>query len=235
VSQVRSVEEILYLAAGRLGHLRERVVFVGGAVRGLLITDPAVEGPRPTKDVDVIVEVSPRSAYYQLEEELRDLGFKNDTREGAPQCRFVHGELTLDVMPTDAATLGFSNPWYPHALRTAWESEIGVPRLPRLPIRVVSAACFVATKLVSYANRGGGDPFHHDLEDIIALVDGRPTLIDEVEAEPEELRRFISDELARLFAEGLEDHVPGHLPGDAANQARLPLVLARLRRLEQHG
>jgi hypothetical protein len=233
VSRVRSVEEILYLAADRLGHLRERVVFVGGAVRGLLITDPAVEGPRPTKDVDVIVEVSPRSAYYRLEEELRGLGFNNDTREGAPQCRFVHGELTLDVMPTDAATLGFSNPWYPHALRTAWESEIRVPGQPGLPIRIVSAVSFVATKLVSYANRGGGDFYHHDLEDIIALVDGRPTLLDEVEAEPEELRRFVGGELSRLLAEGLEDHVPGHLPGDVASQARLPLVLARLRRLER--
>jgi hypothetical protein len=27
--------------------------------------------------------------------------------------------------------------------------------------------------------------------------------------------------------------VPGHLPGDVASQARLPLVLARLRRLER--
>lgn len=62
MSGAPSVEEILYLAAVCLGHLRQRMVFGGGAVRGLLITDPAVEGPRPTKDVDVIVEVTPRSA-----------------------------------------------------------------------------------------------------------------------------------------------------------------------------
>lgn len=233
MSRPTSVDEILSLAAERLGPLCERVVFVGGAVRGLLITDPAVEGPRPTKDVDVIVEVSPRSAYYRLEEELRGLGFMNDMREGAPQCRFVHGELTLDVMPTDAATLGFSNPWYPHALRTAWECELRVPDKPKQRVRIVSAASFVATKLVSYANRGGGDPYHHDLEDILALVDGRPSLLDEVEAEPEELRRFVGGELSRLLAEGLEEHVPGHLPGDAASQARLPLVIARLRHLER--
>jgi hypothetical protein len=118
-------------------------------------------------------------------------------------------------------------------VRTAWEREIRVPGQPGLPIRIVSAACFVATKLVSYANRGGGDPYHHDLEDIIALVDGRPSLFDEVAAEPEDLRRFIGGELSRLLAEGLEDHVPGHLPGDAASQARLSLVLARLHRLRQ--
>ncbi len=154
------------------------------------------------------------------------------TRARAPQCRFVHGELTLDVMPTDAATLGFSNPWYPHALRTAWQSEIRISGQPGLSIRIVSAASFVATKLVSYANRGGGDSYHHDLEDVIALVDGRPTLLDEVEAEPKRLRHFVGGELSRLFAEGCEEHVPGHLPGDAASQARLPLVLARLRRLK---
>lgn len=40
----------------RLGDLRERVVFVGGMIRPLLITDPAVEAARPTLDVDLIVD-----------------------------------------------------------------------------------------------------------------------------------------------------------------------------------
>jgi hypothetical protein len=78
VSAAGSIEAILYQAAACLGPLRQRVVFVGGAVRGLLITDPAVEGPRPTKDIDVIAEVTPRSACYRLEEELRGLGFRNE-------------------------------------------------------------------------------------------------------------------------------------------------------------
>ena len=50
--------ELLELAAAALGELLDEVVFVGGATVGLWITDPAAPAPRPTKDVDVIVEVS---------------------------------------------------------------------------------------------------------------------------------------------------------------------------------
>lgn len=58
---------------------------------------------------DRIIEVSSLAQYHVFELELRKLGFKNDIREDAPICRYVHGTLTLDVMPTEAA-LGFSNP-----------------------------------------------------------------------------------------------------------------------------
>ena len=48
--------DLLELAAAALGELRDEVVFVGGATVGLWITDPAAPPPRPTVDVDVIVE-----------------------------------------------------------------------------------------------------------------------------------------------------------------------------------
>lgn len=42
--------------AERLGQqLRDELVFVGGAVTGLLITDPGQPTIRPTEDVDLIV------------------------------------------------------------------------------------------------------------------------------------------------------------------------------------
>ena len=57
--------------AKRLGDLRDHVVFVGGAILGLLIDEPGSSTPRPTDDVDVIIEVSSRQRYYVLEEQLR--------------------------------------------------------------------------------------------------------------------------------------------------------------------
>jgi hypothetical protein len=46
--------------ATALGDLCERLVFVGGSTAGLLITEAAAEGVRPTRDVDVIVEAGSR-------------------------------------------------------------------------------------------------------------------------------------------------------------------------------
>ena len=100
---------IVELAAFRLGPLLSEVVFTGGSTVGLLITDPGATYIRPTKDVDVITEVSAIYGYYQVSDKLRDLGFKEDSSDGAPLCRWVNNGLILDVMPTDPDILGFSN------------------------------------------------------------------------------------------------------------------------------
>lgn len=59
----RAVETNLAMirqVAARLGHLRERVVFLGGAATALLITDSAAPDVRVTIDVDMIVEIASR-------------------------------------------------------------------------------------------------------------------------------------------------------------------------------
>jgi hypothetical protein len=96
--------------AEALGPLAHEVVFVGGATVDLFVTDRASGPPRFTEDVDVIVRVATRADYYaRVETALRARGFKPDMRDDAPICRWVHGDLTIDVMPTDQTILGFSN------------------------------------------------------------------------------------------------------------------------------
>jgi len=52
---------LLERAAEQLGEaLLEQLVFVGGAVAGVLVTDPAMPEIRPTQDVDVICSVIAR-------------------------------------------------------------------------------------------------------------------------------------------------------------------------------
>ena len=51
---------LLERAAEQLGEaLLEQLVFVGGVVAGVLITDPAMPEIRPTQDVDVICRAAP--------------------------------------------------------------------------------------------------------------------------------------------------------------------------------
>jgi hypothetical protein len=116
--------ELLELAAERLRQLLPEIVFVGGCATGLLIDDPAAAPVRGTYDVDIIAEIGSYAEYTVFSERLRGLGFKEDSREGAPRCRWTHGALTLDVMPLDSQVLGFSNRWYPDALRTAGNVQL---------------------------------------------------------------------------------------------------------------
>jgi hypothetical protein len=52
-----SVQAIRFVAE-RLDLLTERMVFLGGATLGLLVTERGAAPPRPTKDVDLVVEIT---------------------------------------------------------------------------------------------------------------------------------------------------------------------------------
>ncbi|MBF4988735.1 hypothetical protein [Methylophilus sp. 14] len=65
----------LEVVAQHLGaELLERMVFVGGAVAGLLITDPAMPTIRPTEDVDLVVQATVLREYHAAEAALKRRG-----------------------------------------------------------------------------------------------------------------------------------------------------------------
>ena len=142
---------LLERAAAQLGEaLLEQLVFVGGAVAGVLITDPAMPEIRPTQDVDVICRVIARSDYHQLE---------------------------------------------------------------------------------AFRGRGQGDfLFSHDLEDLMAVVDGRASLLEECRLSPPELRQGLAAQFLELLnTTAFLEALPAFLPPDQASQQRLPDLLETLR------
>jgi hypothetical protein len=139
--------DLLVEAARLLQPLLGELVFVGGSTTALLITDKAAAEVRPTYDVDAIAEISSYAAYADFSERLRRCGFREDTSEGAPICRWRQKKTILDVMPLDENILGFSNRWYKPALDSALVHELG----PNLRVRVVTAVYFSATKLEAFA------------------------------------------------------------------------------------
>lgn len=129
--------------ARRIAPLLEEVVFVGGQVAELLITDPAAVRIRPTTDVDVIVATTSRVEYQRMEERLSDLGLTHDMSEGAPICRWLTPDgFKLDVMPIDQPVLGFTNRWYGMAAERAVEFKL----TEGVVIRIPTAPVFLATK-----------------------------------------------------------------------------------------
>ncbi|MDA8259568.1 MAG: hypothetical protein M0Z99_28680 [Betaproteobacteria bacterium] len=221
---------MMELVAEQLGDgLREELVFVGGAVTGLLITDPAQPAIRPTEDVDLIVQATVRADYVHVEKALRAQGFVNDISKDAPICRWRVGAVTVDVMPTLKEILGFSNRWYPLALATARKT----PLPSGMVIRLITAPVFVATKFEAFADRGNSDYlFSHDLGDLISVIDGRDELMAECRQLDDALKVYLRDWVGRLLATpAFLEALPGHLPGDAASQARLPDLEDKLRLL----
>jgi len=215
---------MLELTCEHLDELLAEVVFVGGATIELWITDEAAPEFRRTDDVDVVVEVTTQQDYYRLEERLRRLDFENDQESGVI-CRFkrADSDLLLDVMPTEASILGFENRWqaesFSHAVQVA---------LPRgQSIQALPPPYLLATKLEAFDSRNRLD-FHgsRDWGDVVALVDGREELVEEVGQAAEPVCSYISERLRELSGDrNFDAGVEGALPPSPESRDRVDLVV----------
>lgn len=225
---------ILELVARALGPVCERVIFVGGCATGLLLTQERPDRIRVTEDVDIVARALTVHDYHAIEKQVRAQGFSNDMRPGAPICRWVYKNATLDLMPTVKDILGFANRWYPLALQTA--SLVTLPG--GISIRLITAPVFIGTKLEAFKDRGKDDSGRpdflgsHDLEDIITVADRRPELLAECRVAAPELRTYLAAEFTALFTNPeFEQALSGHLPGDAFSQQRTRPLANTLREL----
>jgi hypothetical protein len=102
-------------------------------------------------------------------------------------------------------------------------------------IRAMTAPYFLATKLEAFRGRGKGDVFaSHDLEDVITVIDGRPTITKEIQASDAEVRALIAKIIADLLKDRrFMDALPGYLLPDAANQGRLTQLESLLETLSR--
>lgn len=78
-------------------------------------------------------------------------------------------------------------------------------------------------------SRSRGDfPSSHDLEDVLTVVDGRPSVVDELRTASYELRQFVREAVGALISKPrFEDYLPGLL----ADSSRTNIVLDRLKSL----
>src|ERR1051325_688908 len=150
-----------------------------------------------------------------------DVSWRRDHHPAAHRCG---GRLAtpdkVDVM------LPAQDRWFPDALASSELHPIG-----DLTVRVISAPCFLATKVEAFGDGRRGDYLSsHDIEDVVLVVDGRASIEADVNSAPAAVRDFLRERFRSLLADPeFIDAVAGHLPGDIASQARLPLVLSRMR------
>jgi predicted nucleotidyltransferase len=228
MSHQTTIINMLSAVAEHLGdELLARMAFVGGCTTGLLITDEfALTQLRATDDVDTIIEVLGFGDYCALQEQLRRQGFR-ESPEDDITCRWRLGaSLKVDIMPTDAAILGFSNRWYQDALATAnWHSLNDT-----IKIRVISPPYFLASKIEAFRDRGNHDFLgSRDMEDILSLIDGRESLLAEVQASAPDVRSAIATSLSDFLKEALFEAAVQSTALN--NRAREDLLFERLMQL----
>ncbi len=211
--------------AQAMGPLCEQVVFVGGCATGLLLDDAGLLDVRPTEDVDAIVEVASLAGYHHLAEQLMQRGFRQTMADNTPPFRWYWNRMQLDLVPLDEKVLGFANRWY----RVGFDAALVAEVAPDLKLRHLSAPHFLATKFEAFKDRGQNDVYlSHDLEDIMAVIEGRSTVAPEVRAAGADVRRHVGQSVAALFEMPAFHNA---LPGLLSDPEREPAVKARLNQI----
>ncbi len=201
-------------------------VFTGGAIVGLLLSDPAARPPSKTKDIDLVLEIVGYFEFAAVERILRSSGFSQNPIENMPVVAWYWKNIRVDFLPHQPMEMMTkTNRWFPHLIDEAEWIEVK----PDSFAWCASAPCFIATKFEAFFNRGKGNYLESkDIEDIIAVVDGREELANEILLSSPEIRQFVRAAFGELlensdFMEVLPKIVPDELRED--------IVIGRIRKI----
>lgn len=177
-----------------LKELRDKMVFIGGAVISLYTDDPAAEEIRPTADIDMTINLANYAEWAKMQERLSELEFFPDPF-GQSICSYKFQNIAIDIMPAEDSSIGISNTWYKPGFKYLQTIQLG----DEIKINILPSPYFLATKLEAFKERGHNDFYgSHDFEDIIYLLDNRTTIVEEIMAADNDVKEYIKTELKTI-------------------------------------
>lgn len=215
------IESIIEVASA-LGELNEKSAFVGGAIVGLYVDDPAADELRPTKDIDIAFEIVTLGRLEKIRQLLATKGFYPDPEENVV-CRFVYKGILVDVMSTKEIGWAPANSWF----RKGFEHLETISLDEHTSIHILPLAYFLASKFEASHNRGKDPRTSHDLEDIIYVLDNRINLVDVILSAPDHVLTQLQSEFATLLMPEMEEAIMGHM-NPFSRKDRFPLLIGKL-------
>lgn len=174
---------MLHAVAEAMGDIRESVVFLGGVILPLLLTDELACFVRPAKDVDFIIDFSQKEDLLNFEDTLWERGFQK-VRNGAVSS-WILGRIRVDALPGDPEVLTFNNQWCGEAMQYSRRIQIG----DGLWVNAISAPYYLGTKLNAFDRRGFGNfARSKDIFDILLIFAGH-----------DDIEREITHRTSRVF------------------------------------
>lgn len=210
--------------ATALGPLNERVVYVGGAVVSLYIDDPSADDVRPTKDLDLTMEIASIGELEALREELVTRGFIQSANDSVV-CRFRYEDVLVDVMATIPVDWAPGNRWFALGFDQAYTYQ-----LDELVIRLLPLPYFLATKFDAFFDRGIRDIYaSHDFEDIVYLFNHVSDIPEQVLNSEQTVKEYLMNCSHRILeSKQLQEAIVGNLYHESQDK-RFALILSRLK------
>ena len=210
-----------------LDELNDEVIYVGGAVVSLYVTDEGAEQPRPTKDIDISVQVSSYAQMNKLQENLASKSIFPAPNETV-MYRYTYEDVLIDFIPFEETPLGPTNKWLKPGFKKAYSITIG-----KAKIRILPVSMFLATKWEAYKNRGGDPRMSHDFEDIIYIIDNNLNLIDDVVNADKNVQAFLKEMSNEILSHSsLYEIIECHINPFTAVKRR-KLIIEKLEQIEK--
>lgn len=210
------------MVAEALQEIKEEMVFVGGAVISLYTNDPAADEIRPTQDVDMTLNIINLSHWEKVQRQLGQLGFHPDPF-GHAICSYKYKDIPVDIMSIEDGPLGPTNRWYKIGFENLWTKTV-----KNQEIRLLSPACYLASKFEAFNNRGTDIRTSHDMEDIIYVLDNRTNIVEEIKKDDNRISSFIKEQLQKIIGQGLlEEALVAHIHPIMLTE-RLPIVKEKI-------
>ena len=221
--------ESIRIIAQALGDLHNRVVYVGGAVVSLYINDPAAEDVRPTKDIDIGLEITTLGELENLRDELVRKNFRQSPEETVI-CRFKYNDITVDIMSTKEVGWLPANPWFGPGFKHLEQQKI-----ENITIHILPLAYFLASKFTAFHNRGAKDPrTSQDFEDITYILDNRIDIVEVILQSPDDVKKYLKAEFQEILNNTvLQESILGNLTYLTQTQ-RFNMMIDKLKKIV-HG
>jgi hypothetical protein len=102
-----------------------------------------------------------------------------------------------------------------------------------IKFKLISAPYLLGTKIEAFYSRGEGDYLtSHDIEDCILLLDGRPEIVEEIQSEDVEIKKYLVNAFKKLIKDDdFLESITGHLFPDEASQGRQPIIIDRIKEI----
>ena len=190
----------------------------------LYIDDPAADDVRPTKDLDISMEIASVTELEEIRVKLNEKGF-NQSHQDDVMCRFRYEDVLVDVMATKEIAWAPANPWFAPGFKKKQSFLIEDVEILILPLPY-----FLATKYSAFDSRGRKDPrTSHDFEDIVYLFNYSSTLVDQVLKSDPDVKLYIQESCDEILnSEILQEALLGNLYFEE-HQTRYPKIINNLK------
>ena len=211
--------------ASSLEEINKDVIYIGGAVISLYVTDDGAEQPRPTKDIDISVKIS---TYKQMDDMREKLATKNiyPSPTDSVIYRYTLDGILIDFIPYEKTSLGHTNSW----LKPGFKKAIAV-KLGKAQIKILPVSLFLATKWEAYNSRGNDPRISQDFEDIIYIIDNNLDVVNDIKSADMEVRSFLKKMSKEILSHSsLHEIIEYHINPYTANERR-KLVIDKLKKI----